>query len=186
MSNLDVLGGRRFVKKQWWIAFSLAGILMMVVGCAPRMSGEGTIPGTMGGKASFELKWDGTTGRFEGSFEDEKAHVKLTAKGVQLPGAGAEPDNCIKSFSVPYEARSRGTVQTGVLALEACVPGANHANDWISIDIASGPFAGYHNAGDLVKGHLSTRANGDRDDRDGHGNDDHEGSDHNDRGGRDR
>lgn len=145
------------------VSLILTPAVLVLTGC--QASGMGWLQSSAvpTEKATFGFVFDGTTGTFSGSYHDPQGMVATGVVEVDLkgtgvvregpPGAGGAP--CLLGTPT-YKSQNRQLPGSGTLDLLVCdlgEPGVG-SGDFISIQVLTGPYAGYGNAGVLEGGNI--------------------------------
>ena len=138
-----------------WMRRGLLLAPALVLAAACQATGMGWIPSAFdpNAKASFGFVYNGDTQTFSGSYHDNAGGVDFKGTGVLKSGPpplGVQSKGgCLMGFPA-YESQNSNHPGQGNLFLLVCDAdgdGAVTTSDFISIDVASGPYAGYKNSG---------------------------------------
>ena len=137
-------------RPRWQLALP---VLLLATAC--QATGMGWIPSAFdpAAKATFGFVYDGDTQTFSGSYHDHGGDVDFKGTGVLKSGpppAGVQSKGgCLLGFPA-YESTNAAHPGFGNLFLFVCDldgDGVVRDNDFISIEVATGPYAGYANSG---------------------------------------
>jgi hypothetical protein len=154
------------------LALLLPVLLIATTGCALQFHGAAIIPSAgSSGTAQIAVDWRlqdfdeiGGVGRLRSTYSDpyapggRVAFRTTEAIGFSLEGLA---DNCMSAPVVPYTSLVNGNLGTGILSIVACDNGPYGENDSISIEVTSGPFAGYTNDAVVITGDFRAPEPGD-------------------------
>lgn len=146
-------------------ALALASVLVLSA-CALSFNGHGAIPSAAGGPdATIGINFyctqtaaGGTIcngGEARGEYADQAAGVALHFSGALVSGGPALGYNNCMSSALSYTTKREQGQGSGVALVLACDNGRpGTGNDFVAIQVVSGPFTGYTNAGLLTTGNL--------------------------------
>jgi hypothetical protein len=137
-----------------------AGVgLVVTTGCALHVTGSGTIRSVNRvDDAKFAFSFDGPKGKLSGNYADRGTGDRLKFDGIDsYVDETGNSDQCMYAYG-RYESRTDDKPGEGTLRIIACdgdAPG-DLDHDLISINVLTGPLAGYVNGGELLHGHIKT------------------------------
>jgi hypothetical protein len=144
-----------------WRLFLLAAGLLLATGC--QATGMGWIPSASladpTAKATFGFVYDGTTETFSGSYHDNALGVAFKGTGVIKAGpppAGVNAKGGCLMGEPSYESQNSSRPGGGLLLLVVCDLD-RAGNDFIYIQVETGPYAGYSNSG-MPSGNITVRS----------------------------
>lgn len=147
------------METRWRRTAGLAGLIgvLALTGCASKLNGGGFIRSANGiDRANFGFSYDGPSDHFRGTYHDKALGVRLRGTGV-LPPPWTPPEDttaCIAGI-MGYESQNPRQRGAGTLYLQACDGGSTGVGeDTITINVLTGPFAGYVNSGVVEGGNL--------------------------------
>lgn len=158
-SGLSALMARRLVN-----VAALAGAVLLLAGCTGQLTGGGELTSAENPSsyAHFAVEYDGSSSpaRLTGSYHD--GSVRLRFDGVQDdPVGNSGPDPAagigVNCFAIDgrYVSQNSDDRGAGAVLLVACDAAQGNLPSLVSLDVETGPFAGYNNAGTLIDGNLT-------------------------------
>ena len=140
------------------LALSVLAVTMLfgATGCYEKLNGGGWMQSANGvDRAIFGLHYDGTTGTAKGTYHDKGAGVRLKFDAASPSFPGFDPNSNCAGFFANYESQDKANPGTGTAFLLACDNGEpGFEGDTLTINVQSGPYAGYTNSGPILGGNL--------------------------------
>jgi hypothetical protein len=150
--------------------------VFVLSGCYLKLTGGGWMQSVNGvDKATFSVNYDvarAQTAPGQCGFDFEGAHIrgtyhdhgtdvrfKIDDEDLSVIGCfdpnpeNAENNNCA-FFMTSYESQDPKLPGEGTVFVTACDHGEPGDVDYLQIDVQSGPYAGYHNAGPVLGGNF--------------------------------
>lgn len=138
---------------------ALAGALAGLTGCAS--TGGGTIPtnaGDRSGKANFGYTYDSSKDKYQGTYKDGYVSMSFTGVDYQSVPCNYGYESYVPSTVLTYRSTNPKMPGSGTVQVQFCDygEGTNGTGDYLSVNVLSGPFEGYSDAG-TVQGNIQQK-----------------------------